>query len=389
MQIDRGMIVRAMPFVAVAAVLFLAACNATRNTRGENSKLDVTSVRAIEQLVAAQQFGEAIQTIERETRAGADRQSLLKRVNEQAAIYDQTTAAAIRAAAAREDWRGAFRLMYDGARNFPDGPLIRQSIEELTPRQVARAKELRVALMIERADWVLRSRPHLEELSYTEPSDAATATALDQARDEAKKLALELSNLGVEALNERNLALAERCLTKSDQLHPIAENILALERLDHLRHEMVQERRAERQRQEQERLRAENERRRQLRRIEEERNQQEARKLVEELRGAVVRSEFSRAQELLDRLREIDRGNTNIAELTQLLDAAVNARVDELLARGNDLYGNGNIREAREVWEQARLLDPQSSRIRDRILRADQVLENLNEQQRRTSAGSP
>ncbi len=358
--------------------------SSTRSARAESAKQDASS-RAIDQLVAAQHFGEAIQALERDIKNGADRQALLKQTLEQAAAYDQATAAAIRSAAESEDWQTAFRYLYEGARNYPEGPQIRKRIEELAPRQNARIRELRIALIVERADWILKTRPILKELSYTDLSDVASSSAVDQLAEESKRIAAELSAFGIEALGNNNLPLAERCLAKSDELYPSAENIRALERLDHRRNEVAHER----QRQERERLRADSERQKKQRRADAERTRQEARNLASDVRGAIRRSELGLAQQLLGRLEETDPEYPELEALRGLLDTTIAVRVDELLAHGNDLYGNGNIREARDVWEQARLLNPDNSRVRDRIFRADQVLNNLDEQQRRSSSSSP
>ncbi len=372
-----------------AVAVALAACGGANNLRTAGGDSESASPRVVEQLLAAERYSDAIRMVEQDPRlGGADHQAWLKRVYEKASAYDQAIGALIREAAEKADWRSTYRLVYESSQHYADGPMIRKAIEEFTPRQNARIAELRINLMIERADWLIKSRAVLEELAAVDLSNSTLAADLARTQEDARQLAVQLSNLGVDALSALRLDTAEKCLTKADELHPIAENILALERLDRLRHDQIQEQRNARIREEQERSHAETEKRKQQRRAEDERVQLEARKLVEEIRVATARTDLVRAVELMQRLRELDRANPNIPALDQALEVAVTARVGELLERGNDLYGNGNIKDAREVWEEARRLSPENARIRDRIRRADQVLSNLQEQQQRATAGA-
>lgn len=370
----------------LVVTLVLAACTGAPSNRSESTRPDSYNSRPVEQLLARQQYGEALALLARDARnPSAERHALLKKANELAQSYDRNTSAAMRDAAAQEDWAHAYGLLHEARRNYPEGPLIRDAIAELAPRQQARITQVQSQRLLDRAQWMWRERSSLEDLAVLDPGNTSVAAELAELRVEAQTLALHLSNLGVAALNERKLELAEKCLTASDRLHPLADNVLALERLDRMRHEINQERRARKQRDDQERARAEAEKRRSQLRADEERHQQEAARLVDEFRAAMARPDLPRAEATLNQLRELDRMNPQVPTLERAYTNARDTRVDELLERGNTLYSNGDVEGARDVWEEASQLDPEHPRVRDRLLRVEQVLDNLRDKSRRTA----
>jgi tetratricopeptide (TPR) repeat protein len=372
--------------VLIATTALAAACSDVRNAKPDTAAREA---RAIEQLLSNQQYSEAIAQLEQDPRLGtsAEKQQQLRRVRDLAANYDKVMNAAIHEAVRKEDWSTAYRLLHEGMKNYPDGYNVREWYDDLDPKRVQRLAELRTNLLLERAQWVMQARPLLREIAFTDPGNRVAVAELEHINAEAQRIATQLSNVGVAALGEKKLELAERCLNMSDRLHPIAENILALERLDQQRHEMNLEKRKQRLREEEDRQRVETEKRRQQARAEVERQQQESRRLTEEIYAAIGSWDLLRAQALLEKLHEVDNVDPQLRGVEYAVETAVMVRVDEWVEKGNTLYSNGDVDAAKAVWEQALALNPGNIRVRDRIQRAERVLQNLRDQQKRPATG--
>ncbi len=339
-------------------------------------------------LINAQQYGAAIELLEAELRGQESpetRQQLLQ-VTKLADYYDKVVSADIEDAVNKQDWSAAYRLLDQAATHYPQGAAAREWRSALAPHQQERVDELKVALLVERAMWALQARGILEEWVSLESSNTTATTKLNEMRAETQNLATQLSKMGIAALTAKDLELAERLLSLADRLHPIAENILALERLDHAQHELTQEKRKQLLREEQEQARRDAEKRKQSLHAVEERQQQQSRRLIEDINVALGKGDLLRAQAMLEQLRNADRNHSQIPILDKVLTTSIATRVDELLEKGNTMYSNGEIEQAKIVWEEALLLNPNSTRARARVARAQQVLSNLREQQLKKAA---
>ena len=334
-------------------------------------------------LINSQHYGAAIEILERDLRVHdtPEARQQLAQVVKLAEYYDKVIAADVGDAVDKQDWPTAYRLLEQAATRYPQGIASGEWRNALASHQQERIEELKTSLLIERAMWLLQSRSVLDELVNLEPRNTAAMSKLDEVRSEAQSLAVQLSQMGIAALAAKQLELAERSLTMADRLYPIADNILALERLDRAQHELNQEKRKQRLREEQEQARRDTEKRKQSLQVVEERQQQQSRRLVEDINVALSKSDLRRAQVLLEQLRSADKKHPQIAVLGQVLSGSIATRVDELLEKGNTLYSNGEIEQAKIVWEEALLLNPGSTRARARVARAQQVLSNLREQQ--------
>ncbi|MBI3775105.1 MAG: hypothetical protein HY273_06065 [Gammaproteobacteria bacterium] len=349
---------------------------------------DQVQAPTLASLINSQHYADAIELIERDIRAHdtPETRQQLAQVTKLADYYDKVVGADIEDAVSKQDWNTVYRLLDQATALYPQGAAVREWRSALAAHRQVRADDLKVSLLMERAAWLLQSRTVLEELVNLEPRNTVATGKLDEVRSEAQSLAMRLSKIGIAALTNKDLELAERCLTLADRLHPIAENILALERLDRAQLEVTQEKRKQRLREEQEQARRDAEKRKQSLHAVEERQQQQSRHMVDDINATLAKGDLLRAQAMLEQLRGADKNNSQIPVLEQTLAGAIAARVDELLEKGNTLYSNGDIEQAKTVWEEALLLNPGSTRARARVARAQQVLSNLREQQQKKAS---
>jgi len=383
----------------VAAGVSLLSCGGTTQYRFDESDRDLFTASTpqgstqapaptLASLINSQYYSAAIEMLERDlhVRDTPELRQQLAQVTKLADYYDKVIGADIEDAVNKQDWNTAYRLLDQAASRYPQGAAAREWRGALSSHRQERAETLKTSLLIERATWVLQSREVLAEWVSLEPLNATATAKLEEVHTEAQSLAAQLSRIGIAALTAKDLELAERALNLADRLYPIAENILALERLDRAQHEVNQEKRKQRLREEQELARREAEKRKQSQHAVEERQQQQSRRLIEDINAASGKGDLLRAQAMLEQLRSADKNHPQIPLLEQALAASIATRVDELLEKGNTLYSNGEIEQAKTVWEEALLLNPASTRARTRVARAQQVLSNLREQQQKKAA---
>ena len=82
---------------------------------------------------------------------------------------------------------------------------------------------------------------------------------------------------------------------------------------------------------------------------------------------------------VLDQLHTLYPKQPKVSELQRELEATIAGRVEVLMKKGDDLYAEGHIAEARQLWGEATQLAPQSPELAKRLERADRVLERLQE----------
>ncbi len=385
--------------VVAVSVTSLLSCTGTVQYRFDESEADLFTASTpqtsdptkapsqtpeLVALIKAQRYGAAIETLERELREydAAETRRQLAQVTALADSYDKVIAADVEDAVNKQDWNTAYRLLDQAATQYPQGAATQEWRNALASHQQERIEGLNTALLFERATWLLQSRVALEELVHLEPRNTSATTRLDEVHSEAQKLAVQLSRMGITSLAAKDLDQAERLLNAADRLYPIAENILALERLDRAQHQLTQEKRRQRLHEEQEQARRNAEKRKQSLHAVEERQQQQSRRLVEDINVALGKGDVLRAQGMLEQLRSTDKNHPQIPVMEQTLADSIATRFDELLEKGNLLYSNGEIELAKAVWEEALRLNPGSTRARARVARAQQVLNNLREQKK-------
>lgn len=104
--------------------------------------------------------------------------------------------------------------------------------------------------------------------------------------------------------------------------------------------------------------------------------------LEEKLKAAIDKGELVMAYRILAELEKLPRRNEVLMSYRQRLDKARAERVAEQMEKGSDLYRRGKIEEARVVWRQVLVLEPDNRVAMEKITRAGQVLESIRDLQK-------
>ena len=82
-------------------------------------------------------------------------------------------------------------------------------------------------------------------------------------------------------------------------------------------------------------------------------------------------------KELILKLHENEQKNIQIIQLKQELDYSIDYKIEQLVSEANKNYTNGQFYQAIDLWEQVLIYDPQNTRAKKNIRRAEEVIDKL------------
>jgi len=103
--------------------------------------------------------------------------------------------------------------------------------------------------------------------------------------------------------------------------------------------------------------------------------------LEKKLRSEIEGGKLVEAYRSLTKLEKFSNRNEEVSRYRKQLDKIREKSIAEKMERSSDLYRRGKIKEAREVWQQILLLDPENRIVKGKIARADVVLESIRDLQ--------
>lgn len=320
------------------------------------------TLQSINQLVAEEEFGHALELLNDVPETHPQYALLKKRLGEVrkgAADYEQTIAKTMRTKMEQGDWSGALDHVNHGLEKLPSSAVLRQGREEVLKKRDQHIDDLKAEILIAKARWLAEDVLLHKELTRVAPGNLMFKWELWRTRHAAGETAEELYECGERAKNNNNFELAERCLTLVDRLDP-SDTIRAAVR--DLRQQVAKREEAVR---------------RTEHRAQQEKLQQDYNRLAGLVMQALDKGELQKARQIVSRLAKIDPDNPEVHRLQQRLDETISATVNQMLEHASKLYREEKIEEAEKTWKGVLQLDPSNKQAKAGIERATRVLENL------------
>lgn len=232
------------------------------------------------------------------------------------------------------------------------------ALREIRMQQGLVEQELADQLLISQTSALKNQMPILEQLTRSNPDQSVYERQLQETQRQLLELRQNLSECGWRHF-KRNNALAKDCLSLALSLQPNEQD----ERL--MQHLLAE--------QHQDREKTETEQRTQREQVWKQRIQtrlDEAMRLNES-------GQLTEARRVLKLIQKEDPKNEQVKSLLSDVESRLKIYLENLLTAGDRLYREGEIEGAKATWRAALTLDPQDQRARDKIERAQRVLENL------------
>jgi hypothetical protein len=240
---------------------------------------------------------------------------------------------------------------------FVQKQIARSTADPVDPKTTQQIQRLEDKLLIEQVRTLNRQLPILEVLAEVNP-DKKPQKQLESVRKTLKEKQKELSKCGWRPDQDQDLA--KECLNLSLALE---DDPLDKQKL----HLMVEKERKKEQ---------EIKDKKQAVKVAEwrKRNQNRLQLAKKQFRN----NRLHRARTLLNQILKDDPGNQAAKALLQQLEANLEQYLSNLLKAGDRLYREGEIEAARLTWKAAQNLSPDDVRVKEKLERAEKVLENLN-----------
>ena len=233
-----------------------------------------------------------------------------------------------------------------------------QTLREIRLQQTVVEQELHDQLLISRTSALKNQIPILEQLLRSGPENKQYIEQLQQTREELQQLRKSLSECGWRHFKKNN-ALAKDCLTLALSLEPQEQDerlmdYLLQEQKKHLEQTQTVER-AKREM------------------AWKHRNQGR----MKDATRYFETGQLTEAKRVLKLVLKEDPRNAEAKKLLRQVDTRLKSYIENLLAAGDRLYREGEIEGAKATWRAVLSLDPQEQRAREKIQRAQRVLDNL------------
>jgi tetratricopeptide (TPR) repeat protein len=235
-------------------------------------------------------------------------------------------------------------------KGIPHSKLIRNKKDQLINKRLEFIEELEFELLLIKAESVVKKINIQTKIVEIKPHGWLEGFSLKEEQAEAVDIANSLYSYGTIALNEKDLATAERTLTLAKKLH---EN----ENINNALKELNQEKN----------------KRKKLALM---RNRE---KLIANFTDAYKMSDFNLARTILRKLELHGKDEKTIKPLREKLRKAIDEKVQSYLEKGIDLYGQGKYGLAINEWKKALTIDPENAQVLTHIERAEKVFEKLNQ----------
>ena len=322
----------------------------------------------IDAWLADQNYGSAITALANIPDAAPQRDVLMSRreqVLAQARDYEKAALELVRNKEEDQDFAAAFTELRIALANYPQSELLAKEQQRLLPQQQHALREINDQLLITKVQYLFEKLSQQGRLAQLDPD--FPVARLQDLRAELERSSGELLECGQHSMREGKLARAELCLTLAKRIQDTQLTRTALTTLE---------------RQQSQRKKATLSR---IQRSQDKTKRQQVEQLLTRANEALAHDDLPGARRALDDLLAVDADNAEALTLRDAVNSTVATRSEELLRQGNQLYRSGNIEQAKRTWEEGLKIDPEHVQLRANVQRAERVLSNLEELQRKES----
>ncbi|MEW8406688.1 MAG: tetratricopeptide repeat protein [Candidatus Thiodiazotropha taylori] len=232
-----------------------------------------------------------------------------------------------------------------------------QELKNLRGQQKIVEEELNDQLLISNTSALKNQLPILVKLTKSS-NNPQYLQLLEQTQAQLQSMRLALSDCGWRHY-KRNNALAKDCLSiaLSLKLDESDQNLM-----DHLLKEQSESKKALEKKEKSARQK---------------RWKEKLDKRLAEANRLLESGQLRDAKHALQKIIKDVPKNSRAKEMLAKVDRQLQRYIDNLLSAGDRLYRDGEIESAKATWRAALALDPQDQRAREKIQRAQRVLNNL------------
>jgi len=340
-------------------ILLLAACASIP----KNSPL---TEQQIDAWVAEQNYGHALAALENIPVDNPQFSQLLAKrsqVQDLARDYAAAVLALVGDLVEDQELGAALSELRLALENYPQSKPLAEEQKQLQTQSQLAQRELNDQLLVIKVQRLFEELSLQRRLARLDPD--YPVSRITDLRSQLDYTTGELLECGQHAMHDGKLERAELCLTLAKR---IQDTQLTRTALASLEQQQTQRKKASRSR---------------ILHSQDKNRRQQTEQLLAQSNEALARDDLLEARQALTALLAIAPDNADALTLNTAVNAALAARLDELLRQGNQLYRSGNIEQAKRTWEEGLQIDPNHAQLRTNVQRAERVLQNLEELSRK------
>jgi hypothetical protein len=334
----------------------------------------------IDKWLQSQQYGKALSlSIERQEKQPSKHiDSKIAEIRKQAAVFDSRQSQSINELVSAGKLNLASLQLEQALNLYPQAPGLLAIQKHLHSTQSEEIGRLQAQQLLSKAEWLLESKKVQQSLQSIKPDSAST---FKDPKSDFVDTALELYHIGIKAMQNNDYELADSCLTMSNRLYtrPLTQSALArLSNLQQQQHTQQIKRKATLQYQQQDKQH-------QVQSTLKTKQQREFNSLYLQTEQLIKEDELATAKDNILRLKQLQPKHENIAVIENAYLNKLPEYLNNLTTTANQLYIDGKIQQAKELWQQALKVDPGNEKIKESLEHADRVLQRLDELKQQNS----
>jgi hypothetical protein len=295
-----------------------------------------------------------------------------KHLHGQIAEYEQATLVEAQALESGDHLYNALEVLDKALLNLPHSAVLNDYRRSIVRKRDTRLRDNQRKELVSRAEYLVQQQQIYEEQSNLESPGFSRRWTNTLHLQEAARLVDALLECGHEAIQEDDLVTAGKCLQLAESIDDTPAVQAALSSL------------AEKQESQRETIK----KKEQVKRVSKEKKlavnrRNKTQELLARTGNALEANDLLAARTIISKIPASERKTQAVADMQARLDQAIDPVVTKLLNKGDRQYRADKVDGAIRSWTVAQELDPDNTAIRERLDRANKVLERLEELRRK------
>ena len=251
-----------------------------------------------------------------------------------------------------KQWAEASNTYDTALSNLPKSEKLKSARQKFIIKRDKYLNQLKNKLLVSNAKTLSKKTATTKEIARVNPDDSKAKNLLSSHIREVKLTANKLITCAEDGLKNKDLRLAEECLTLASNLStsPVTNKKIntlkkTLKKAKHTRSKT---------------------------------HKKSIKAISTKLSNVKTNAELIHYREEILAIYRQDKSNLKIINLKKALDIRISKVVNVGIKQGQDLYSQGRIQQALSQWNELLLLAPSNHKLTDYIDRAERVLKKLH-----------
>lgn len=249
-------------------------------------------------------------------------------------------------------WAEAMSTYDSAVSNLPKSTKLKNARAEFIVKRNNYLKQLKNKLLVSNAKTLSSTTATTKEIALVNPDDSKAKKLLSSHIQEVKLTSDKLIICAEDGLKNKDLQLAEECLTLASNL---STSITSNKKIKNLRKALKTAKRKQ-----------------------SKSHSESIKTITIKLSQIKTNAELIRYRDEILSIYRQDKANRKIIELKKALDIRIAKAVKVGVKQGQDLYSQGRIQQALNQWTEVQQLAPTNHKVNDYIDRAERVLKKLH-----------